>query len=364
MPQRKNEAIWIEARQRWQVNVQQDGERRTFTDTALGKKGKAVAERKADKWLENRQNKDIRFYLLWNQFLAEVKETTSTSNYKKHEQMGRLWLLPEIRHKRLSKITSHDWQKVINKAYRKGLAKKSLQNIRASISAIWKYAAKGQHPLVRPFALTIPKNAPEKGRKILQPDSLRTLFSNDTITKNRKPTPCFFIHAWRFQVLTGMRPGEVAGLKKTDVSHRQLKIKRAINNFKEETQGKNKNARRIMVLTRRAQSVLQDQTAMLKLHGIISTWLFPGEDGDPMDPRHSYRLWRSYRQQHGITSSLYELRHTMVSVVKSDMPDPLLKMVVGHSKDMDTDGVYGHKVDGNLQRAADILDGVFDGILE
>lgn len=54
MPTRKNEARWIEARERWQINVQQDGERRTFTSKTPGKKGKVEAERKADAWMENR----------------------------------------------------------------------------------------------------------------------------------------------------------------------------------------------------------------------------------------------------------------------------------------------------------------------
>lgn len=35
---------------------------------------------------------------------------------------------------------------------------------------------------------------------------------------------------------------------------------------------------------------------------------------------------------------------------------PLLKGVVGHSEDMDTDGIYGHEVDGELKRAAKIVD--------
>lgn len=53
MPERKNEASWIESRQRWQIKVQQDGVRKTFTSVLPGKKGKADAERQADRWLED-----------------------------------------------------------------------------------------------------------------------------------------------------------------------------------------------------------------------------------------------------------------------------------------------------------------------
>jgi hypothetical protein len=41
------------------------------------------------------------------------------------------------------------------------------------------------------------------------------------------------------------------------------------------------------------------------------------------------------------------------------MPESLLKGVVGHSVKMDTLGVYGHTVDGKMQRTADIIDQVF-----
>ena len=34
------------------------------------------------------------------------------------------------------------------------------------------------------------------------------------------------------------------------------------------------------------------------------------------------------------------------------MPEELLKMVVGHSEDMDTTGTYGHKIEGDEERAA------------
>ena len=57
------------------------------------------------------------------------------------------------------------------------------------------------------------------------------------------------------------------------------------------------------------------------------------------------------------------MRHTFVSIVKVDVPEQLLKSTIGHSKSMDTFGTYGHDVDGELKRTADILDSVFDKVL-
>jgi hypothetical protein len=56
-------------------------------------------------------------------------------------------------------------------------------------------------------------------------------------------------------------------------------------------------------------------------------------------------------------------RHTFVSLTKSDVPAEMIKRLVGHSKDMDTFGVYGHEVDGEMDKAAVLLDQVFKEIL-
>ena len=44
MAERKSEAIWIESRSRWQINVQDNGVRKTFTSTLAGRRGKADAD--------------------------------------------------------------------------------------------------------------------------------------------------------------------------------------------------------------------------------------------------------------------------------------------------------------------------------
>ena len=50
--------------------------------------------------------------------------------------------------------------------------------------------------------------------------------------------------------------------------------------------------------------------------------------------------------------------------INKDMPDALKKMIVGHSKDIDTDGTYGHEMDGDQQRAAAMIDEAFKRVLQ
>jgi len=359
MPTRKSEARWIEARQRWQINVQQDGERRTFTSKTAGTKGKIEAEHMADVWLSGRISaQNMRYEQFWAEFLEEVRTTTGSANFHKHEQMGRLWLLPTLRRKRLRQITEQDYQSCINAAFRRGLSKKSCCNIRASITTSCRYAKKRRLIEHVPDMLTIPKAAPVKEKTILQPDDLKKLFSNG------KEEPAFYIHAWRFIVLTGLRRGECCGLQWDDIQGNSLTLRRSVNSLREITHGKNDNARRTMVLPALALEELEAQRQQLRQKGILSPWIFPDRWGGVSNPNLVYKNWVRFRDEHGITPcTLHELRHTMISIAKADVPEELLKRVVGHSRAMDTFGVYGHEVDGEGERVASILDGLFHSLL-
>ena len=102
---------------------------------------------------------------------------------------------------------------------------------------------------------------------------------------------------------------------------------------------------------------------MLKAEGVISPWVFLDESGGVSEPNRVYRLWQTYREQHGIKSSIHELRHTHISLMQDTVPENMLKRMVGHTRNMDTFGVYGHEVDGEAAKAAALVDGVFDGLV-
>ena len=90
--------------------------------------------------------------------------------------------------------------------------------------------------------------------------------------------------------------------------------------------------------------------------GIASAWVFPATDGGQASERAIYKAWRSYCDRVGIPkTSLYELRHTFVSINYA-VPDALLKSMVGHGPSMNTRGQYGHEVDGQKYITAELID--------
>ena len=101
---------------------------------------------------------------------------------------------------------------------------------------------------------------------------------------------------------------------------------------------------------------------MLKRHGIATrTWIFPGEDEAVMNTNALYKHWLACRSQRSMKANLYELRNTTVSLIKSELPEDLLKQLVGHSKSMDTDR-YKHQIKGDMERTAKVIGGVFDSL--
>lgn len=367
MSERKNEAKWVENRQRWQINVQSDGVRRTFTDPTPGKKGKVKTERKADAWLKEPTSAEkIKVGKLLEQYVEHLETTKSKSHARQYGGFVRLYISPIIGLKRMNKLTEGDCQDVIDFTYAdRNLSDKTLRDVRACILNWLKWCRLHGKTKLRPENLTIPAGAKKPEKRVVTPDGLSILFSSDMTTWRGKPAEEWYIHAYRFAVLTGLRPGELCGLEsRTDIKGNKVTIRRAVNIHGEVTQGKNNNARRTFYLSSQAVAEVEAQRAQLRRFRIISPYLFPNADGERMIEHTLYHSWIRYCKANGIPPvSLYELRHTYISVNK-EMPEGLKKMVVGHSKDMDTEGVYGHQMAGDLERAAQYTQAAFDEIIK
>ena len=360
---RTTEAIWDQSKSMWRCRVKRNGEPRYFYSPTPGTKGKLESERKADAWLADVMSSDMAFDIAWDAFIEYRKAHASKDCFLKEESLGRLYVKPALKKKPLSRIVGQDWQNAVLMGADNDLSRRSCLNIRSTIASFVLHCEMQGITVCPPKRIMIPKSAPVGERHILQPPDLKTLFTSDTISRYGRNIPCHFIHAWRFLVMTGLRRGELCGLQQSDLEGNALFLKRSINAYNDETPGKTDAARRYVALSARALDILDAQKEMLKRRGIISPWLFPDEYGECLEPNHLYRTWRTYRKQHGIKCTLHELRHTFVSLVKVDMPESLIRSMVGHVDSMDTFGVYAHRVDSDIDRAAAIIDDVFSRLI-
>ena len=123
MTTRTNSAKWMGTR--WQINVQKDGQRKSFYSSKPGRTGQREANAKADKWLETgvapTSMRVEEAYALW---YATQQQTTGEGNCQNIASRWRQWIGPNIGRKKLSNLTEQDLQNVVNKAHAAGLSKR------------------------------------------------------------------------------------------------------------------------------------------------------------------------------------------------------------------------------------------------
>lgn len=256
-------------------------------------------------------------------------------------------------------------QKVIDIAHKRGLARKTLSNLRACLVAIIKYARRSKCTTLLPEGLTIPASAPKSNKTILAPKDLHTLLTCDTTEIRGKPAQDWFIHAFRLAVLLGLRPGETIALKWSDIKNNILHVQRSLNSAGELTCGKNDNAERYIALSGLAAAEIEAQRKQLTDAGLPLKWVFPLlSTGEPPCQNTYYLDFIRYQKINHFDPvvSPYELRHTFVSI-NDEMPDGLKRKTMGHSRSMDTEGVYGHRIVGDIQRAAEYSNAAFQRII-
>ncbi len=356
MDKRTNTATWSDKYKRWQINVQRDGRRRSFYSSTPGRTGQREANAKADEWLKSGViSSNTRIHELYQQFKETTSETAGTSFRRQIDYFGDSWILPALGNKKISSLCDQDIQNVLDKAAAAGMSKKTIQGINGMINKFLKYCRRCKATAFRPEEVQIPASARLKGKHILQPSDFATLFREDTYTVYGKKVREQYIHAYRFMLLTGLRPGELRGLRPEDIDGRRVTIRRAVNNYGETTQGKNENALRSFILSDMAKRELDAQIAE-----------YPGEEYIFNMPSGEvfHHHWQRFCKSNGMAiTSPYELRHTFVSVVKH-LPAGEVKPLVGHSQSMDTFGVYGHELNGDAENVACSVNALFEQILQ
>lgn len=382
MAKRTNTAVWNEKEQRWKINVQKDNVRRSFYSSKPGRTGQREANAKADAWLEDDICTRRRVNQLWADYLEwayPVPEGAPIpAGRRKAEYTGENYLLPCLGHMQIHTVTEGHLQTILKKAYAHGsmkkdkkqrrpqtlpLSRKTLMNIRADLVSFLKYCRRvARVTTLNPEGLTIPCGARYKGKKILQPESLQVLFSTDITKLYGKEVFDEYIYAYRFQVACGLRPGELIGIGVGDVkANGEVRLRHSINVDGNETMGKNGNAIRSFIMPPLAKVAYEAQLDLLRSKGIELNYATPLFQ---ISSEHTYYgRWTRYLKSNNLPHiSLYELRHTFVSIAKF-LPEGQIRPIVGHSKNMDTFGTYGHLLTGEAQQTAEDLGDVFDRIL-
>ena len=343
--------IWIEKEKRWSMRVSINGTIRRFTSRKPGTAGKREVLRKYREFIDGHGVSPILVSDAWNQFTEQViLKNGRTDAFISLDKYGRNYILPGIGKMIVQNVTLLDLQDIINKAKpvsgKEQLSRKTLSNLRSSIMQFVRFCVAAEYMDPLRGELFIPKTAPKKEKVILQPADIRRLCEG--------PAADWYINVFRFGCVTGLRTGEILGIKTSDIKNGILTINRSINVRNEITPGKTDNARRQLYLNKVARRIIDEN---IKRNTQLKTdWIFCSKSGGPLSQSTLRNNWIRIAAERGLPGSIYSLRHTFISLMKNEMPESMLKTIVGHGAKMDTYGIYGHIVDGELQKAAKIID--------
>lgn len=348
-------AIWCEQEKRWKIDEIVNGKRKVFISSKPGRAGKLEVNRKKREYQDaTAEHASWGYDKCWELFIEDIKARSSRPNVRNTEGINRLYIKPQIKTSP-AKMYKADWQSIINNAKGQSgpLSKKTLSNIRAVIVSFSRFCVDAGVIEVPVSGLYIPKSAHTVTKGILQPDALKRLF---------EPSKEWYINLWRFMAVTGLRTGEALGLQWGDIDNGVVTIQRSINNYNMITPGKNSNAQRTFVLHDISKSLLDDQKDKTK--HLESEWVFCNTLGGKPCQTVEVKGWQRLKKEKNISEPPYSLRRTFISMTKNDLPPELLKAIVGHSASMDTFGIYGRRVDGELKQTAEIIDLTFKKVLK
>ena len=342
---------------RWRIQVRRDGRRHSFSSSIAGAKGRRECQRKFDDWYYGEGSGEKTVGQVCSEFLADVKARCGehSPGLEQYECYIRLYVAPVCASRKICKMTLRDWQNVINGAQgrNKPLSEKTLKNLRGIIMGIIKFAYQDYQCEMLRGDLYIPKGHPKQEKEILQPDHVRLLLEDNSV---------WYSSLYKFLLVTGVRPSEALGLRLDDVYEDHIVIRRGVNARGHITEGKNANARRMIPLGDFAKSILQETIRRNEAMNLHTQWIFCSRDGSQGNQGRMRKQWQKLKAEHGLNGTVYSLRHTFISYMKNVLPEAMLKDIVGHSVSMPTLSVYGHLVDGDQRRAAQVIDLTFSEV--
>jgi integrase len=272
-------------------------------------------------------------------------------------------ILPVLGDRPVATISRMDCRTLIAECRRKGLSRKSIQNIGRTVSSVLSQAMEDALIIGNPaFRLgRYYRNADEAKVEIrpLTGDEVSVLLA--AARKNFPRDYPLFLCALR----TGLRLGELLALQWPDIDFngRFIEVRRNLVAGRVTTP---KNGK-----TRRVDMSAQLTDALRALHrarkketlkhgwGSVPAWVFSTESGGPLDGdnlRHRvfYRLLAKAELRR---VRFHDLRHTFASLLLQNGESPTyVKEQMGHSSIQVTVDVYGHLIPGANRQAVDRLD--------
>ncbi len=298
-------------------------------------------------------------------WLVSIKSSRQSTTWNLYERIIRDHIVPVLGEIRLGNLRPEQVQSLYDRKIEKGVGLRTVQQTHEVLRCALKQAVKlgmlGRNPV---DAATPPKRT-HKEMRFYDDAQAQGLMIAAMATEDRH------LALYQLAITTGMRQGELLGLKWNDLDwerrslqvHRQLR--KVVGGGYELAAPKTRAGKRTITLgeatVEKLREHLQRQYQERQVAG--DRWkdwelIFPSTIGTPMDSVALRKSFKSLIKQAGLLEiRFHDLRHTAASLMLNyGVPVIVVSRRLGHSKPSITLDVYGHLIPGMQEKAATIMD--------
>jgi len=321
------------------------------------KLAKALSDR-ADGLVYDDENMTLGEYLeRW--LHTSVRWSVRESTYESYRRQLIRYVVPAIGHMKLRKLTTLHVQGMYRAMLDRGLSTRTVQYTHAVLHRALRQAVRWG---------MVPRNVSEDAdRPQVRREEMRPL-NRDQARRLLETTRGDRLEAlYVLAIHTGMRPGELLGLKWEDVDLEgaSLRVNRALSNGKLTTTKTKRSRRRIdlsagTVRALKAHRKRQLEERMQK----AGLWqedglVFPSSAGTPLSHRNVVRAFKDLLKRARLPEStrLYDLRHTCATLLLNASVHPkYVQELLGHASISLTLDTYSHVLKGMDGGIGDAMD--------
>ncbi len=284
-------------------------------------------------------------------WLDAITPDVSPNTLRQYEYLLRVHAIPPISKVRLTELSTLDIKRVLADLHGK-LSPRTVKHVHAALRRMLGQAAEWGLLIANPAAKAKPPHVPVRDMQVWTPEQVATFL--DRVTNSR------YFAAYYLAITTGMRRGEVLGLRLQDIDFDagQIAVRRSLVAVGSHIYLKEPKT----AAGRRSVSVTPDVLAVLRSHrqqqlatGVASIdgLLFCARDGRPMRPATINRNFRAQCERAGLPRiRFHDLRHTHVSLLLALGANPkVIAERIGHTDVSFTLRTYAHLLP-NAQREA------------
>ena len=299
------------------------------------------------------------------EWLITFKSSVRPKTITQYSQIVRQHIIPNLGKIKLKDLRPDQIQLLYNAKLKAGVSTRTVLLIHAvlhrSLEMALKWGLIGRNPV---DVVSRPKYRHQEMRTLTD-DQVRTFLS---YTKGTRFEALFWI-----AISTGMRQGEILGLKWSDLDwlERKLHIQRQVQRLPGEglvfAETKSAASRRVVGLSTMTIESLKrhwDHQQNLRILAgekwVENDLIFPSTRGTPLDHKNLDRIFKSFLEKAGIQKiRFHDLRHTAATLMLQEGVHPkVVQERLGHSDISLTLNIYSHVLPSMQEEAAEKLDAI------